>query len=397
MLGMKKPTKAVYAGHFDPPTMGHCEMIEKASRLFDQLEIVVASNAEKTESFSAAERVKMLSQVIDSIRRSCVVTVSVLPPQAYLVDYAASQGATFLVRGIRDPKDFMYERDIYKVNRKLGPQIETAYLMPDTEREFISSSMVRGLVGLRGWRERLDNSGFVPPEVMPFLSRWHAKRLLRKLLLNEPYFGTPSVVDELWRAIEEHYCAPERVYHNIDHILDCLETLDDFGIDSTSISLALWLHDITDDVDESAELASNIIFSLGHRGLFRNDAPDTFRRISSDVRNLILATRHDDVPLQTAEACIMASVDLAVLARPWPSYCKYTDAVFTEYFFAQRGEMDENTFYLNLWVPSRGEFLEGMLRRERIYPWPRIEAKLEKRARDNLAQELAILKGDKHE
>ena len=143
-------TKAVYAGSFDPLTKGHQWMIEQGSGLFDELVVAIGKNPGKMCMFSLDERVKMAESAASKYKNVKVDQFEKL----YLVDYAKSIDAGFLLRGIR-PGDMEYERIIRNVNEEFNPGISTVFLMPPRELADISSTLVKSFIGFEGWQEKV--------------------------------------------------------------------------------------------------------------------------------------------------------------------------------------------------------------------------------------------------
>jgi pantetheine-phosphate adenylyltransferase len=146
---------AIYPGSFDPITNGHLDLIERGSKLFGRLIVSVLRNEGKEPLFSAAERMEMLREVVREYPN-----VSVDSFGGLLVDYAAERGATVILRGIRAISDYEYELQMALMNRRLRPGIETVFLMSGEAYSFISSRLVKEVIGLGG-----DISGLVPPTV----------------------------------------------------------------------------------------------------------------------------------------------------------------------------------------------------------------------------------------
>ena len=142
------PTTAVYAGSFDPPTIGHLWMIEQSAQLFARLIVAIGLNPDKRYTFTTAERLDMLRASAGHLRNVGFDTFE----QRYLIDYAKSVGASFIVRGIRSESDYEYERAMRNINGDLAPQITTVFLIPPRDIAEVSSSMVKGLIGPRGWK-----------------------------------------------------------------------------------------------------------------------------------------------------------------------------------------------------------------------------------------------------
>jgi len=151
---------AIYAGSFDPVTLGHMWMINVGSDLFDKLVVAVGTNPAKNCYFSLTDRIEMLQE---SIAGYANVTVDKYPNK-YLVKYAESIGAKFILKGIRNSTDYEYEKSISYINRDLNSEIVTLFLLPPRDLVEFSSSIVRGLIGLEGWEEIVGK--YVPAYVL---------------------------------------------------------------------------------------------------------------------------------------------------------------------------------------------------------------------------------------
>ncbi len=122
---MSKPVTAIYPGSFDPVTNGHLDLIARAAMIFDQLIVGVAKNLEKEALFTVRERVEMLEAVTFEWKN-----VEVEQFDGLLMDYARSQGASVIIRGIRAVSDYEYELQMAMMNRKIEPDIETVFMLP---------------------------------------------------------------------------------------------------------------------------------------------------------------------------------------------------------------------------------------------------------------------------
>lgn len=155
---------AVYAGSFDPPTNGHLWMIRQGAQLFDELVVVLAVNPDKKGLFSLEQRrtalEEMLAELPERVRLASV-------PNGFLVDFAREVGARYLLRGIRNTVDFEYEKSMARMNNRMESDIRSVFLMPPSELEELSSSFVRGFVGLPGWERWVQVC--VPPCVFRML------------------------------------------------------------------------------------------------------------------------------------------------------------------------------------------------------------------------------------
>ena len=151
---------AVYSGTFDPITLGHLDVIRRAAGLFDQLIIAVAAAHHKKTLFSLEHRASMAQTAIKSI-----ANVSIQPFSGLIMDFCTRHNANAVVRGIRNLTDFDYEAQMAAMNRKLAPQVETVFLLPDANLACISSTLVREISKLKG-----DVRQMVTPAVMAALN-----------------------------------------------------------------------------------------------------------------------------------------------------------------------------------------------------------------------------------
>ncbi len=153
---------AIYPGSFDPITLGHQDLIERAAGIFDRLVVGVSvGQTEKQHSFGLAERMDMIRQVTVDLPN-----VEIDSFDGLLVEYARHKSIGVLVRGLRAFSDFEYEFQMALANRKMAPDIETLFLMPKEDYSYISSSIVREVASLNG-----DVSEFVHPVVAEALRK----------------------------------------------------------------------------------------------------------------------------------------------------------------------------------------------------------------------------------
>ena len=156
---------AIYPGSFDPITNGHLDLIARGSRLVGRLIVAVLRNQDKQPLFSIEERMQMLQEAVQPWPN-----VEIGSFNGLLVDYAAEQGANLIFRGIRAISDYEHELQMALMNRRLHPEIETAFLMASEANSFISSRLVKQVVSLGG-----NVAGMVPAAVEARL----AKRLCK--------------------------------------------------------------------------------------------------------------------------------------------------------------------------------------------------------------------------
>jgi pantetheine-phosphate adenylyltransferase len=152
---------AIYAGSFDPPTNGHLDLVERASRLFPRLVVAVGMNSSREPLFQPEERLAMLREICRPFPN-----VSVDSFRGLLVDYGKRIGARVIVRGLRAGADFEYELQIAHANADLKPELDTIFLPTRTSYGFISASLVREIASHGG-----DVTRYAPPVVCEALKR----------------------------------------------------------------------------------------------------------------------------------------------------------------------------------------------------------------------------------
>ena len=160
---------AIYPGSFDPLTNGHVDIIQRGARLFDRIVDAMLINMDKSPLFALPERVDIAREVFHGTANVEVDTFDGL-----LVDYARRKHATVIVRGLRAISDFEFEMQMALMNRRLNPEVETAFMMPAEQYTYVSSRLVKEIVALGG-----SVSGLVPPTVE---RRLREKRLARETL-----------------------------------------------------------------------------------------------------------------------------------------------------------------------------------------------------------------------
>jgi len=146
---------AIYPGTFDPITNGHLDIIKRAARIFDKVIVAVAKNTGKTPLFSMDERKKLIELSVKHIEG---VNVEIF--DGLIVDFCHKKGASALIRGLRALSDFEYEFQMALLNRKIGKDVESVFLMPKEKYTYLSSSMIKEIAALGG-----DVSCFVPEHV----------------------------------------------------------------------------------------------------------------------------------------------------------------------------------------------------------------------------------------
>ena len=137
--------RAIYPGSFDPLTNGHLDLIERGSKIFEELIVAILRNPEKDPLFTVCERREMIEQMVSSFPNVRVDTF-----EGLLVDYAMKKNAKAVLRGIRAISDYEYELQMALMNRKLQPQLETVFMMPAEAYSYLSSRLVKEIFRLGG-------------------------------------------------------------------------------------------------------------------------------------------------------------------------------------------------------------------------------------------------------
>lgn len=156
-------TRVIYPGTFDPVTNGHADLIERASKMFDEVVVAIAAGHHKSPVFTLDERVALVHSAIDHLPNVKVIGFSGL-----LVNLFQEQKATAVLRGLRAVSDFEYEFQLANMNRQLDAKFEAVFLTPSEQYSFISSTLIREIARLRG-----DVTKFVPKAVVEAFERKH--------------------------------------------------------------------------------------------------------------------------------------------------------------------------------------------------------------------------------
>jgi len=146
---------ALFPGTFDPITIGHVNILERALNLFDEIVIGIGVNAGKSTLFPIEDRIKWIEDIVDNYKH-----VKVRSYEGLTVDFCKALNADYIIRGLRNMSDFDYEKNIAQMNKMVYPKVETIFLMCDPAYTPISSSVVRDLIRNGG-----DATGFIPVEV----------------------------------------------------------------------------------------------------------------------------------------------------------------------------------------------------------------------------------------
>lgn len=155
-------TRAIYPGSFDPLTNGHLDIIERSTRLFDELIVAILTNPQKVPLFSVEERMDMMRQIVQPRFKNVRFDTF----HGLLVDYAQKSQAQAIVRGIRAIADYEFEFEMALMNRRLNPNVETVFMMPAESYSYLSSTRVKEVATLGG-----SVKGLVPEIVEQLLQK----------------------------------------------------------------------------------------------------------------------------------------------------------------------------------------------------------------------------------
>lgn len=155
--------KALYAGSFNPFTNGHLEMVKEASNIFDEVYVCIAVNAEKALIFNEDELKKKIDAISRSIGEANIPNVKVIFYSGMIANLCKELGVRYLVRGLRNTSDYLYEENIAKINCELNPNLMTVYLR--SNNEVISSSLIRELL-----KYNQDISKYVPGPILELIT-----------------------------------------------------------------------------------------------------------------------------------------------------------------------------------------------------------------------------------
>jgi pantetheine-phosphate adenylyltransferase len=151
-------TKAIYAGSFDPFTLGHLDIVNRASKMFDEVIVALGTNTSKKSLFTADEKLEMIQEVIDEYSNDNVKVIQFT--DGLIVNLAKKLDAKVMLRGLRSVADMEYEMNIASMNKTQAPEIESVFLMADEKYRFVSSSLIKEIAQFDG-----DVSGMVPENI----------------------------------------------------------------------------------------------------------------------------------------------------------------------------------------------------------------------------------------
>ncbi len=367
-----KARKAVYAASLDPITNGHINVIERMAPLYDKLIVLVAVDPRKSYTFTPEERVDMTKAAVAHLPN---VSVDVCTGQ-YVVKQAESIDAQVIVRGLRNFKDLEDEQTLAEENRRICPQIKTIWVPCLPNLMHVSSSMVKGHVGIDPeWEYQVARS--VPPAVVVKLKEKFILGKARKYWATlMSTLGNPKGSEAVLKDLLARYSEPHRGYHNLVHIVAMLDELELVGENDSAVALAIWFHDAVydpkakDNEEQSAKLAKDSIKQIG--------LPDP---LDEQVNDLIMDTKHTTVPIDRA-AQILVDIDLMVLGKPKKEFDAYEIGIRKEYEWVPQPDF----------CAGRSKMLQSFLDRPSIYSTELFRDKYESAARKNLGRSIEQLR-----
>ncbi|MBI2105299.1 pantetheine-phosphate adenylyltransferase [Candidatus Woesearchaeota archaeon] len=364
--------KAVYAGSFDPLTNGHLWMIKEGARLFDELIVAIGINPDKKYTFSLDDRINMLRK---STKKFPNVTVDSFENE-FLVNYASSIDAQYMLRGIRTGGDYEYERGMRYINSDLNSQIVTPFLMPPRELVEVSSSFVKGLIGPNGWEEVVES--YIPRNVYNnLLVKFKGLKIRWNNLWKS--VGAIGSGEKDYNQLIYFYGEAQRAYHNFVHIAHVLREFDkakNFIENPDQMEAALWYHDAVYNTNEknneekSSRLAEQQLSRAGIKPQFIDN-----------VINLILTTKHQVVP-NTSDGRYLVDIDLSIFGKSEDEFDEYERDIMDEYSWVSKEQFKQ----------ERSGILQGFLDRDSVYSTDLFKQKYEEQAIRNLQRSIVRLK-----
>lgn len=370
--------KALYAGSFDPFTLGHRSVVLRAVQKYDQVVIAVGTNEAKEPLFSTEDRINLIEQTLKTLPEVYLRQISVISYEGLTVDCAIEQKADVLIRGVRKgTMDSSGEKNLEQVNRRLaairGFELKTDIFVQESEfMNVVSSSSVKNLCGMG---EYILAQSYVVPAVHHALMEIYLQHLF-------PQRGDiPAIIDELWKSVV--ICCRERAWHNLTHVGFMLNMFNFFlrhcsaeekeyfdGMLKKDVILAVFMHDFVQEpgAADNEESCCSLV-----RKIFFGERNDVER-----VCACIMATKHDRLG-NTPEEKLIADLDLAILGSFDPVlYDRYKNGIREEY-----SAYDDETYR-----KGRTEVLRQFLQRKTIFQTDFFRERYEDRARRNILGEL---------
>lgn len=377
---MKEIRKAVYAASLDPITNGHLNVISRISELYDEIIVIVAVDKRKKYTFTPEERVEMAKAAVTHLQNVHVVVCI----GRYVVKVAEELGANVIVRGLRNSRDLEEELVLAEENRKINPNVETVWIPCLPELAHVSSSMVKGHVGVDPcWQQQVARS--VPPGVV-YKLKYNYQNALERAKKHwdslMAILGNPDISEEIFSHIVENYSEPNRAYHILEHIVEMLDELevaqDYIELENlTALKMGIWYHDFiyhtqSEDAMNVARSAYGAEIDLIKLGLSVE--------FIDKVKSFITPTVHKETVTNT-EAQLIVDLDLTIFGKSTLEFNAYEAKIRKEYDWVEQSTFNS----------ARAQILRSFLELPAIYYTSYFREKYENAARDNLTKSVAKL------
>lgn len=363
--------KIVFAGTFDPITNGHFWIIKESLSFADKVLVFISENPTKKTMFDVQTRKSFIEKTAQENGIGDSVEVHVVKSE-YVAQKAIALGAQYMVRGIRSASDFDYEMLIQKTNRDVLNGAKTLFLMPPRDLESVSSSFVKLLVGPVGWSSHVKK--FVPNVVY---QSWLEKYLYDEL--NSLNLFEQTNMKQFFDYCLKEYAKPNRHYHNLEHIVQCVTELK-------------WFQANTENKLSDKDYIQLLVAILAHDVVYGEKANQTDEELSAikvlqylggdyaNASDLVLITQHltqNNKDNLTRLEELMISIDLSILAQDWEDYSEYAVKISKEYYYVP----------CDLYIEGRKAALQKILDKNKLFPSPEFANK-EDKARENIKREL---------
>lgn len=373
-------TKAIFPLSADPITNGHLNVIERMAPLYDELCVLISVDPKKKYTFTTDERVALVKQAVVHLQNVTVETCV----KSYVAKYAKNFGAQVVLRGLRNGTDLEYEATMANENHYICPEIETLWVPCRPEFMHVSSTMVKGHVGVDvEWEQQVARS--VPAIVLKKMNEKYmlerAKNHWQDLMTS---IGNPKGNEVMFKKIVERYTESSRAHHTLAHIvfmLDELELVKHLATKYNETRFGIWYHDVVNDAyaevrpepmyneKRSAYYASLDMHELG--------LPSDFVK---NVERLIMATAHKKLATENDEM-IITDLDLLILGQNKKVFDAYDANIRIEY----------ELIPIDQYNTGRARVLNHFLDRSSIYATEFFKNKYEESARNNLKRAIARL------
>jgi pantetheine-phosphate adenylyltransferase len=364
---------ALYAGSFDPITLGHLWVIKEASKLFDKVIVAVSTNISKQgkNCFSMDERVQLVKSSIQDMANVSVISTSTHENPQFTVNLAKSLGANYVVRGIRNGDDFAKEQAIRHINEDICSSVETVFMVPPRRLSEISSSMVKDLRKFEGWTKIV--SKYVTPVVV---NKFQSMDLNVKSVMIRLGFETEQA--EKVKIVFYHTLQQREdlKYHNDNHVLACLNSLTDYAMtkpmdytDFDCVALSLHFHDCVYVPGESINEEKSAHF-------FRSLVTPKTEYLKDFVSNMIMATKTHEKS-QHYLCNLVSDIDMAILGANVEEFDVYERNIRDEY-----RQFEDSVYY-----PKRKKFLMECLKSS-VYHTPEFYSMYHKKMVCNITRVL---------